>query len=256
VRISNSALVPGDFLAAPRPRIEWLAVTNGTLTFVATAGQPGATCYVLQTANAALPMNYWSPVATRVFDTNGNCSFSTGVNPAGVPLYFGLRAITRVPSPGPLTYQLAGGSETWPADIRARIVYAMDGAVALYNKYGTFRKSLTANYNSGVPTAQASYSGWIDFGGQIGYRTALHEVSHTLGVGTVWNWSNFMVNGTWTGANALQQVRVFDGPAAGLWGDGVHFWPYGLNYESEGGTEANRRHVLMVAALRKDLGIQ
>ena len=54
----------------------------------------------------------------------------------------------------------------------------------------------------------------------------------------------------------MQQVRPFDGPTATYHSDGTHFWPYGLNYENEGGTENNRRHVLMVAAFRRDMGIQ
>jgi hypothetical protein len=132
----------------------------------------------------------------------------------------------------------------------------MDGAVALYNRHGTFRKHVYANYNPSVPTAQANFDGWMDFGGQIGYRTALHELSHTMGIGTASNYRNFIQNGTWTGANALQQLRQFDGSGAIPYTDGTHFWPYGLNYESEGGTESNRRHVLMVSAFRRDMGLQ
>jgi hypothetical protein len=256
VRISNSALTPNEFLAAPRPHLENVAVSGGNLTFNVTSGQPGATCHVLQSTNAATPVADWVPVAIKVFDTNGNFTFTTSINPDNPQGFFCLKADLLTPAPGPLTYELASGSESWPANIRAQIVYAMDGAVALYNKYGTFSKHLYANYNPSVPTAQASYSGWIDFGGQIGYRTALHETSHTLGVGTVGNWSSFIQSGVWTGTNAVQQLREFDGPTAIVYSDGTHFWPYGLNYDSEASTENNRRHVFMVAAFRRDLGIQ
>jgi hypothetical protein len=75
-----------------------------------------------------------------------------------------------------LTYQLAGSNASWPADKRAAIVSAMNAAVALYNANGYFPRHLTANYNAGVPTAQANYEGWIDFGGSIGTRVALHEL--------------------------------------------------------------------------------
>jgi len=54
----------------------------------------------------------------------------------------------------------------------------------------------------------------------------------------------------------VQQIHTFDGPGAVVNSDGTHFWPYGLNYDSEASTENNRRHVLMVAALRRDMGIQ
>ena len=54
----------------------------------------------------------------------------------------------------------------------------------------------------------------------------------------------------------MQQIHTFDGPGAVGNSDGTHFWPYGLNHDSESSTENNRRHVLMVAALRRDMGIQ
>ena len=139
----------------------------------------------------------------------------------------------------------------------------MDGAVAQYNRYGTFAKHITVNYNSGVPTAQANYDGWLEFGANASYqnyRTALHEISHTLGVGTTWQWrANLSVatgTGTWTGTNGIAQIQAFDGPGATITSDGTHFWPYGLNYDNEGSTESYRRHVLMMRALRKDMGIE
>ncbi len=56
--------------------------------------------------------------------------------------------------------------------------------------------------------------------------------------------------------NGKQEIEAFDGAGANINSDGTHFWPYGLNYNSEGNTESYRRHVLMVAAFRKDMGIQ
>ena len=154
-----------------------------------------------------------------------------------------------------LTYQLAGGADGWPADKRAAIVSAMDAAVALYNSYGHFPRNLTANYNASVPTAQASYSGWIDFGGSISTRVALHEISHTLGIGTYSGWDPFLSGGAWTGVHALARVRVFDGPAGTLNGDTAHFWPYGLNYDNEDSTVNRQRHIKMVSAFRRDMGL-
>ena len=156
---------------------------------------------------------------------------------------------------GPLRYRLAPGSENWPADKKARIVAAMDEAVALYNATGIFDKQIVASYNAETPTADGNFNGNIRFGGQIGSRTALHEIGHILGVGTVPNWQGFIVDGQWTGANALAQLREFDGPGAVLHADRQHFWPYGLNFANEDVPGARRRHVLMVAALRADLGL-
>lgn len=253
VRICNSALMPNQFLTSPRPKLS-LALSGGAnLTLNVTRGEPGATCYVLQSTNAAAPPSQWTPILAGTFDANG--TFNTTV-PGSLPQgYYYLRAQLKSPPVGALRYKLAGGSETWPANIRAEIVYAMDGAVAEYNRYGTFNKILTANYSPGVPTAQAGYSGWIDFGGSRNFRVALHEIGHTLGVGTAPNYGAFIQGGIWTGANAIAQVRQFDGAGANVNTDGTHFWPYGLNFDNEGGTENFRRHVLMVAALRRDMGI-
>lgn len=156
---------------------------------------------------------------------------------------------------GQLGWSLASGNESWPADKRTAIIAAMDEAVALYNANGYFPKTLWANYNPSVPTAQASYSGWIDFGGQIGTRTALHEISHTLGVGQYSTWSTSQSSGKWNGTFANNRVRLFDGASATIGCDGMHFWPYGLNYASEDGTTNRIRHIKMVSAMRRDMGI-
>jgi hypothetical protein len=154
-----------------------------------------------------------------------------------------------------ITYKLSKGSENWDADPKGKIVKAMDEAVAIYNKNGDFQRVLTANWNPGTPTADANFGGWINFGGQIGTRTALHEIAHTLGIGTAPNWGKYAVNGKWTGQYGLAQLREFDGPDAVLHCDRQHFWPYGLNYDTEGGPENFKRNVMMVTAMRADMGL-
>lgn len=154
-----------------------------------------------------------------------------------------------------LTYQLASSNASWPAAKRTAIISAMEAAVAVYNANGYFPKNLTANYSASVPTAQANYSGWIDFGGSISTRVALHEISHTLGVGTYWNWDPKVNTGKWTGNRALARMALFDGTGSVLNCDGTHFWPYGLNYDYEDSTTNRVRHVKMVSALRWDMGI-
>jgi hypothetical protein len=160
----------------------------------------------------------------------------------------------RATQPGKLRYKLVDGNENWPPQIRDRIVAAMDGAVSLYNEVGTFDKQLTVSYSPGTPTADANYNGHIRFGGQIGKRTALHEIGHTLGVGTTRQWRELLIEGKWTGPNAIALLKSFDGPDAVLKGDRQHFWPYGLNYDKESSPENDRRHVLMVRAFRVDMG--
>ncbi|MEX1048892.1 MAG: hypothetical protein WED15_05155 [Akkermansiaceae bacterium] len=157
---------------------------------------------------------------------------------------------------GPITYKLSGGSETWPEDRKKRIVEAMDAAVAFLNKHGDFKKHVTANNSPGTPTADANYDGWINWGGSISRRVALHEISHTLGVGTHPEWGNHVKDGKWTGTHATKQLREFDGPDAVLRADRMHFWPYGLNFDNESDPKSDLRFVKMVEALRKDMGIR
>lgn len=157
---------------------------------------------------------------------------------------------------GPLTYQLSGGSETWPEDRRKRIVAAMDAAVSFLNEHGDFKKQVTAHNSPGTPTADANFDGWINWGGAISRRVALHEIAHTLGIGTHPEWGANIKDGRWTGRHALKQLREFDGEDAVLHADRMHFWPYGLNFDNESSPEKDLRFVKMVAALRKDLGMR
>lgn len=157
---------------------------------------------------------------------------------------------------GGLRWQFAKGSENWDPKIRDRIAKSMDEAVAIYNANGSFNKVLTANYSSSVKTADGSNSGWINFGHSFGTRTAMHEIAHTLGVGTHWKWKYRVKDGLWTGEHANALVKAFGGPEAKLHADRAHFWPYGLNYASEKGPDLLARHVKMVVALRKDMGMK
>jgi len=147
----------------------------------------------------------------------------------------------------------AGG---WDPAVRAKIEKAMTEAVKTYNDVVVFDFDIPVAYSPQTPTADANYQGHIRFGGQIGTRTAMHEIGHILGVGTAPRWSQLVRDGKWTGPAANRQLRELDGPDAVLHADRQHFWPYGLNYDKEGATlEQRRRHVLMVAAIRADLGL-
>ncbi len=157
---------------------------------------------------------------------------------------------------GPLTYQLSKGAETWPEDRRRAITEAMDAAVAFLNEHGKFKKAVTANNSPGTPTADANWNGWINWGGSISRRVALHEIAHTLGVGTHARWRENIKDGKWMGKNALRQLREFDGPDAVLHADRMHFWPYGLNFDNESSPKNDLRFVKIVEAMRKDMGIE
>jgi autotransporter-associated beta strand protein len=141
----------------------------------------------------------------------------------------------------------------WPdANRRNAAVNSLTAAVSRYNAYGDFGNfNIWAYYNSGIPTAQASYG---PSGGSIGYggtwpneRVTMHEMAHYLGSGTY----GLPANGT--RSEAL--IDQFDGIEANFNGDGTHFWPYGLNYDTEWSEIAAQRHVAMVYAQRRDMGI-
>lgn len=157
---------------------------------------------------------------------------------------------------GQLTWSLASNNASWPADKRTAIVSAMIEAVALYNANGYSPKTLWINYDPGVPTANGSCNGTINFGGSIGTRVALHEISHTLGVGTfTTEWNANRTGNTWTGTFANNRVKLLDGPSATHNADSAHFWPYGLNYDTEDGGTNRIRHIKMISTMRRDMGI-
>ena len=116
-----------------------------------------------------------------------------------------------------------------------RIKAAAETSVEYYNNLTSIsNKHLTFNYNSGVQTADASYSGWIRFGPNTSYQqvgTALHEMAHTMGIGTHSSWTGLVLkNGVYQGrrANRVLQLMTAD-PKAYIKGDNLHFWPYGIN---------------------------
>lgn len=148
-----------------------------------------------------------------------------------------------------------GGS--WDSEARrTAATNAMQDVVDRYNAYGNFgNHNIYVYYDAGIPTAQANYLGSIGFGGTWpAERVAQHETAHYLGLPSG-IWSTWMSDGIWDGARGNALVRQFDGDQAILNGDGAHFWPYGLNYDSEGSEINKQRQVAMVYAMRADLGI-
>ncbi|MFK7885113.1 MAG: membrane protein insertase YidC [Phycisphaerales bacterium] len=156
---------------------------------------------------------------------------------------------------GTITYRLADGHGDWPIGRRDAIERAMREAVALYNTHAQLSHDLVVHYNPAVPTAHASANGHITFGGAISARVALHEISHTMGVGTTPEWRANIEGGKWVGRQASDLLARFDdNTEARLSADRQHFWPYGLNYDREDGPEQRVRHIKIVEALRADMG--
>lgn len=131
---------------------------------------------------------------------------------------------------------------------------AMDAAVARYNNLTDLGKSITVHYDPNVPTADGNINGTIRFGNTayMNQRTALHETAHTLGVGTSSGWGAHGCGGTWNGAQATALVKRYDGSGAVIHCDRQHFWPYGLNQDSEFSQTNADRHVEIVEAMVRD----
>jgi hypothetical protein len=138
-------------------------------------------------------------------------------------------------------------------DAYARITEAMDRALARYNKFNNTWRHLNVSYAPGVPTAEASINGDVRFGSNRSYMvegTALHEIAHTVGVGTAGNFQSTCDAQNWPAA--LPLLQSWDGPDARINCGGTHMWPYGLNYSDEFSELAFDRNVRLVQAMHHD----
>lgn len=138
------------------------------------------------------------------------------------------------------------------------ITRAMDSATGYYNRLTTITKQLTVQYNTGVQTADASFNGNIRFGASRSYmvvHTAMHEIAHTVGVGTTSEYRNLIQNGVFTGTHATAMLReIMGNPDTVVKGDSQHFWPFGLNYASEVKSDQDLiNHCKIVDAMYKDM---
>jgi hypothetical protein len=160
---------------------------------------------------------------------------------------------------GNLTYALVRSANPTADenDAYGRIKTAMDAAVAMYNGQTTLSRQITVQYVPSVGTADGNMNGTIRFGSNRSYmtqRTAMHEISHVMGVGQSARYKALVVNGKYTGSNALETLRAMVGESSSsvLKADQQHFWPYGLNYESEWSTVNGQRNARIVAAMKRD----
>ena len=146
-------------------------------------------------------------------------------------------------------------SETKAAFERIRI--AFDQATWYYNNFTSIEKHVNVNYSPGTPTADAKFDGWINFGANPSYQrtgTAMHEMAHTVGVGTHWKYTELM-QGSWQGnrANAILKFMTNNNGAL-IYGDKIHFWPYGINgaHEDTGLEMDYIIHALIIQGMKSD----
>lgn len=172
----------------------------------------------------------------------------------------GVTSLATLAQGGNITYTLqkVANPTADQSDAYARITKAMDSALVHYNRLTGLTKSLTVQYNTDVATADGSFSGNIRFGASRSYMapgTAMHEIAHALGSGTTQEYRDLIQNGVFIGPKATARLREIQGdPSAVLKGDSQHFWPLGLNYESEIKSEKDLvNHCLLVEAIVQDL---
>lgn len=160
---------------------------------------------------------------------------------------------------GNITYVLHKSENPTADELDAyqRITTVMDSAVYIYNKYTNLSKYINVYYSPGVPTAEASSNGDLRFGKERSYMfvgTAMHEMAHTMGMGTTQEYKTMMEGGVFKGQKAQALLKEIDGPDAELHGDSQHFWPYGLNYASEVKSEQDLiNHARIVDAMYQDI---
>jgi hypothetical protein len=146
------------------------------------------------------------------------------------------------------------------SDAYTKITSGMDSAVWFYNTYTTITKKLTVEYKPDVQTADGNSNGNIRFGKSRSYMkgcTAMHEIAHTTGIGTTQLWLKLIrfPDKIYLGAIALQKYKeIKNDPKAVLKGDSMHFWDYGLNYDTEVKSKDDLvNHCFIVDAMQKDL---
>lgn len=138
--------------------------------------------------------------------------------------------------------------------IRQRITSAVNTSVDVWNnltEMKDFRPSV--GYNSGTPTADCSYGGWVQVGSNSSYQSAgtiMHEWLHGVGVipwaGTQWSVVGVLRagsqsysggtygSGNWLGERVSAVLDFWDNTTGSyLHGDYQHMWPYGINGASE-----------------------
>ncbi len=163
------------------------------------------------------------------------------------------------PGNGSITYTLAKAAQPTEQqqDAYELITEAMDEAVSFYNCYTDIERTLNVTYNPEVATADGNENGSIRFGQTpyMNHITAMHEISHVVGVGNP-TFDSMIENGIFTGETATATLRSITGkPDDQVHGDNQHFWPYGLNQTSEVESEQDLiDHCKMVVAIRVDLG--
>ncbi len=153
---------------------------------------------------------------------------------------------------GDITYWLGFDPASSPE--AQQVANSVAVAAAFYNQNGSFNKHWSVYHNTGIPTAEGNYDGYMGYGGTRNERVVFHEASHTFGMGTHSSYPGLIAGGTWKGKYGnIARAESFGGGA--LNGDGHAVWPSGFNYDNEDGFLNRHYHTRVMAAIRADMGI-
>jgi len=217
------------------------------------------------TPGAPSPTTAAAPTATQVSPSAMAKASPSPLDSWRKQFMSGLSPLGSTPTPSTpakssdITYTLNRAKEPTEEESAAyaKITAAMEKAIWYYDRYTSgLREHVTANYSPDTPTADANSNGNMRFGKYSNnQRVAMHELAHTLGVGTSREWGNLVVNGVFTGSHATRQLQeITKDPKAVLHADRMHFWPYGLNYDNEVHSDQDFiNHCKMVSAIYQDL---
>jgi len=160
---------------------------------------------------------------------------------------------------GHITYTFNKAANPTAAQLAAyaRMQIAVDSAIWYVENYTSATKHVYLNYDPNVPTADANNEGWMRFGSNAGFqnlRTMLHEMNHTFGTGTTSWWGGKISGGKYQGQNGNALLTAIqNGVAVQLSGDTQHWWPYGLNQNSEVSSSWDYVYnCLIIEGMRKD----
>jgi hypothetical protein len=155
---------------------------------------------------------------------------------------------------GDITYSLQFDPASSPE--AQQVANSVAVAAAFYNQHGSFNKHWNVYHNTGIPTAEANYSGYMGYGGTRNERVVFHEAAHTFGMGTTSSYSSLISGGVWGGQHGNRaQSDTYNTYGDGLHGDGHAIWPGGFNYDNEDGYIQRHWHTRVMAGIRADMGI-
>lgn len=180
------------------------------------------------------------------------------INETGVS--YGSNISFRTIKKGNVTYTFNKSNNPTAEELAAyaRLQVAIDSAVWYANNYTSATKHVYLNYVPGVATADANNEGWMRFGTNTSFqniRTMLHEMNHTFGTGTTSWWSQQAISsGKYQLSNANQILKLISSNQnAVISGDSQHWWPYGLNQNSEVSSSWDYVYnCLIIEGMRKD----